>query len=393
MKTDPTRHSRPNDDPKTIDLAAGEVKDIAVSEAEGTEEDVSASSAAEGDASAASEATATTTNSDDRRFAEPTRPASGGGSLSLIAAGLIGGAVVLGGAAGLQYWGVFPSLNSDDKTAQTLNLLSAEIEGLKTSIKTVEAAKPDVDLTPVTEKIAALEKRMADVPAANGLSVDADARLSVLGMEIGGIKASVEEAKKSFDAANAQLVMRLEALEKKAAEPRDDVNVAVAIASAGLKAAIDRGGPFITELDTLEGIDAQDPAVQELKKFAAIGVPSRSTLIASFPNAADRILAAVHVDDPNQGLMDRLWASAFSSVKVRPVGNVEGDGPDAVVARIEAKLTDGDLKAAAVEWQALPEAAQKAAGDFKASLDARIRVEELVGSALTKAVSGTQTKG
>jgi hypothetical protein len=187
--------------------------------------------------------------------------------------------------------------------------------------------------------------------------------------------------------------MRIEALEKQASEPRDDVQVAVAIASAGLKAAIDRGGPFAAELQTLADINPENPAVAELKTFAATGVPSRAGLVRDFPAVADIMLAEVAGDQPDQSLTDRLWSSAASMIKVRPVGYVEGEGADSVVARIEAKLTDGDLKGAAAEWAKLPEPAKKAGADFKASLDARIKVEDLVGSTLSKAITSTEPKG
>ncbi len=78
---------------------------------------------------------------------------------------------------------------------------------------------------------------------------------------------------------------------------------------------------------------------------------------------------------------------------MRPVGEVEGDSPDAIVARMEARLTDGDLKGAEAEWQKLPQTGKQASADYQKSLSARIRVEELVGSTLTKAVQGTETKG
>lgn len=390
METDPSRHARNSSDPRTIDLAAEEVKDIPPGEAEGTEEEATASTAAEPEAPAAEEPAFRAAPAEAPRAAPESRGQSG---LSLIAASLIGGVVVLGGAAGLQYWGVLPSLGADDKLAQSVNLLSGEVEAVKKTIASLEASKPEVDFTPVNEKIAAIEARLADVPKANGLSVDADARLSALATQISGVETSVTAMKTAEEEARAALVMRLEALEKKASEPRDDVEVAIAIASAGLKAAIDRGGPFTAELDTLAGINPEDPAVKELKAFAASGVPSRSKLIAEFPAVADQILAAINAAGPDQSLTDRLLASAFSVVKVRPVGNVEGETPEAVVARIEDRLVNGDLKAAAAEWQKLPEAGQAPGAAFKTSLDARIRVEELVGTTLSKAVQGTETKG
>ena len=122
-------------------------------------------------------------------------------------------------------------------------------------------------------------------------------------------------------------------------------------------------------------------------------MPSRANLVADFPKVADTILSASRSDDPNQSFADRLMSSAFSAIQVRPVGEVEGEGPDAIVARMEARMTNGDFAAAAAEWDRLPEPARKASQAYKTSLDARIRVEQLVGSTLKKAVSATRTDG
>lgn len=391
METDPTRHSKPNDEPRTIDLAAEEVKDTGPGEAEGTDEDVSAASAAEVAGDEPREAAAQPPQ--DAIASTPQAPRSAG-SLPLMAASLIGGVVALAGAAGLQYWGVLPSLAAENRNAESLKVLSTEVEGLKSSLASVaNATPPAVDLSPVNAKLAALEEKMANLPAPNGLSADADTRLSALAAEVQSLRTALGDAKKSEDEAKAALLMRIEALEKKSSEPRDDVEVAVAIASAGLKAAIDRGGPFSTELQALESIKPGDPVVAQLKAFAGKGVMSRSALLRDFPGIADVILAEIAGQQPDQSFSDRLWSSAASMIKVRPVGYVEGEGPDAVVARIEANLNDGKLKEAAAEWTKLPEAGQKAGADYKAALDARIRVEDLVGSTLSRAISTTEPKG
>ena len=81
-------------------------------------------------------------------------------------------------------------------------------------------------------------------------------------------------------------------------------------------------------------------------------------------------------------------ASARSLVKVRPVGNVEGETPEAIVARVENKLQNGDLKGAALEWETLPEAGKQPSSDFATKLKNRIEAEERVASALSQTVAG-----
>ncbi|MBX9457053.1 MAG: hypothetical protein KL863_14015 [Rhizobium sp.] len=396
---DLSRNSRPKPDPVTIDLGAEEVKEMPAADADASEDNVTAEAAREtGADSAASEQSAKSYSgipnaSTQERSAAPGEPARNQGTLGLIAASLLGGVIALGGAAGLQYWGVLPSLGTNEKAEASLNLMSSDIEQLKAGLAEQAAATPKVDLSPVEAKLAALEEKVAKVPEANGLSADADARITALAEQVKAAETAGTTLKTESETARAALEMRIEAIEKKLDQPRDDVEVAVAIASAGLKAAIDRGGPFLAELSTLEGINPDDPAVKELKSFAATGVPSRAKLVAEFPDVADTILAASRTDDPNQSLTDRLMSSALSAIQVRPVGEVEGEGPDAVVARIETRLANGDFAAAAAEWEKLPAPAKAASEAYKTSLDARIRVEQLVGTTLNKAVSATKTDG
>ncbi|WP_244423452.1 hypothetical protein [Nitratireductor aquibiodomus] len=52
-------------------------------------------------------------------------------------------------------------------------------------------------------------------------------------------------------------------------------------------------------------------------------------------------------------------ASARSLVVVRPVGSVEGDGPDAIAARMEAAVVANDYEKALAEYETLPEAGKE----------------------------------
>ena len=84
-----------------------------------------------------------------------------------------------------------------------------------------------------------------------------------------------------------------------------------------------------------------------------------------------------------------MLTSAKSLVQVRPVGNVSGDSVEAIAARFEDKVKNGDLPGAVTEWNSLPDAAKSASAAFKQSLEARTRVEDLVGAALSKAIADT----
>ncbi|KQV35898.1 MULTISPECIES: COG4223 family protein [unclassified Rhizobium] len=297
-------------------------------------------------------------------------------SSGAFAAGILGGLVALLAAGGLQYAGVIPSLSPERGNPAAESQLSAEIEAIKTQLAQAPSAAT-VDLAPLESRLAALEKSApADASAANS---DLEARITGLTDELAALKASA-----------SSLSGRLDVAEKTIKEPASDIQLARAVAVTALKTAIDRGGPFLAELDALKSVSPDDPAIGGLAGDAPTGVVSRADLVRAFPEAADSMLAAIRGTDPNQGVFARLMDSASSAIRIRPVGSVEGTGPEAIVARIEDKLANGDLKGAALEWDNLPAEAKAADNGFKAKLDQRIRVEGLIDGAVAGAMTAKQ---
>lgn len=318
----------------------------------------------------------------------PSAPASKSSNSGAIAAGIIGGLIALVGAGSLQYAGYIPG------AAPAAD--SAAIEGLRSDVEALKAnaasqpQQPVFDTSAIDGRLNALETATA-APASIGLDdVDGlNTQLTNLQSELEALKSSLSEATTT----NSALTERLTAAEEKINAPRDDIEIARAIAAAALKAAIDRGGPFLTELDTLVQITPEDEQLKSLQPFASTGVPSRAEILKAFPAEADAMLSLLNQPDPNLGVMDRLTLSAMSLVRVRPVGNVAGATPEAIMARVEDKIRNGDLKGASLEWDALPDAAKLASDGYKKSLDARIQVENLVGAAVTRALTKNADQG
>jgi hypothetical protein len=319
---------------------------------------------------------------------ESKKPSHQGASSSgAMAAGIFGGLIALLAAGSLQYAGYIPGLKPSTDNGELLSLQS-EIDALKQSVATVPTAQ--FDSTALEQRMSALEANKSAPQAIGVAGIDGlSGKLSSVDSQLEQLKAQLAEAAST----NKALTERLTAAEEKINEPRDDIEIARAIAAAALKAAIDRGGPFLTELDTLLQVTPDDEQLKGLQPFASTGVPSRSEILTSFPAEATNILAQINQPDPNLGIMDRLTQSAMSLVSVRPVGNVAGDTPEAIIARIEDKLRNGDLKGAALEWDALPTEAKSSGFGFKKALDARVQVEELVGSAVTRALTKNAEQG
>lgn len=302
------------------------------------------------------------------------------GNSGLIAAGIVGGLIALLAAGSMQYAGYLPPFSSGGGSSDELNALKSQVANLQQQVASAPQAAGDTS---------ALEQRIATLESSTSSSGDLSGKVTQLESTV----AALQSERSAQDEKTAELTRRLTDAETKINEPRDDIEVARAIASAGLKAAIDRGGPFLTELDTLSRVTPDDPSIQSLRPFANTGVPSRAELTRNFPDVANAMLDSLRQSDPNQSIVDRLAESAMSLVKVRPVGNVEGEGAEAKIARMEDKLRNGDLKGAALEWDGLPEPAKTASADYKKSLDARIQVEDLVNSTLTRAITTTGQQG
>ncbi len=388
----PPRRSRKSDEPQTIDLEAERIvtppdetaKTEAMAEpAERVDtagETTSASAPSPEPVNEPSPQAATPSDS----APSPVKRSGNGGGAGLVAAGIVGGLIVLVGAGAAQYAGFIPNLGPAEKIQ--LPDYAGQIASLQQKLADVEkkAANPPVtDLGPVEDRLKNIETAMSKLPVGDLTDVLA-------------IKGKLDETAGKMDKVEAEMASvanRLQQTEAKVNAPRDDVDVARAIASAGLKAAIDRGGPFQAELQTLASVAPNDESVAALQAFAVKGVPSRSDLIKRYPDAADQMLAVLNKPVAGQSLSDRLFKSAFSVIKVRPVGNVEGTSPDAIIARIGDKLQNNDLPGALKEWDTLPDNLKAAGQDYHAALEGRVKVEGLVAQALEHAVKTTGKQG
>lgn len=326
------------------------------------------------------------------REPEPARkPVSNSGAL---AAGIVGGLVTLLGFGGLQYAGVIPALGPDRGASQ--QSVSEELQALRDQIAALPAPAAVVDNTALEGRIAALEQSGSQAGSNAASTAEAEAlkaQVENLTKEIAGLKSTLADAQTAATAEKAELTSRIESAEQKLSEPVNDIQMAKAVAVTALKSAIDRGGPFLAELDALRSIAPDEQAVAGLAADAQVGVPTRTDLRREFPATADAMLDALNQPDPNEGIFDRLVSSAMSGIRVRPVGSVEGDTPEAVIARIEDKLNSGDLKGAALEWEGLPAAAKPAGEAFKAKLDQRLRVEGVIDAAVAATMAKPGTAG
>ena len=372
---------------------------------------------------------------EDAAAHKPAAPARGGSGLL---AGLAGGVAALAIAAGLQFAGLLPGVTPATPPAATdhgpaIAALETQVADLKNAVAALDAAGQggealDARVAGIEERVASLASdvesvrgAVAEVAARPGGEVAGEAagaavdlspvedRIAALETALGEVRqamapsaalASVEDAVAALrselatgrDSA-ADAVSRLDALESAVAALTGRVDeqakapaTAIIIAASSLKAAIDRGTPFSTELDTYAALAPDAPQLAGLRALAAAGVPTRAQLAAESDAAANAMIAAGRPADPDAGIVDRLMGSMMGLVQVRPIGMVEGEGVPEIAARLDAAVQAGDYERALAEFATLPAGAKAAGEAFIARLGARHEADRLVDAALAAAL-------
>jgi hypothetical protein len=477
-----TRHSKPDREPKTIDLEPGDVsrvgseaeeasagalpdqtpvqdmppkEDIGASVTEDqsasdmqarddraddmaedpasapTQEDVAAASpeTASGEAggagSAFEQATAGRPVGAETPDMEPPRaaPAPRTSMASLLGAGVVGGVAAIALGAALYSAGFLGAPGGGSVPAS----VEAEIAGLRSEVETLKSASGapadlgglDSQVTGLSQEMEQLRADLASVRQAVEAAGTADggntqaledriagieSRISEIGPgteaassediatineRIAGVEALANAATEANSAADSRLgalEQRLSALTSKVDAQAGQPKIALAIAASALKAAIERGEPFQSELETFAAVAPEAPGLADLRNHAENGVATRAELVAEVDSAAKAMIAAANPPPADAGIFERLLTSAESLVTVRPIGAVEGAGVPETVARMEVALQAGDLEQAVAEYETLPEAAKAAGADFADKVKARLAAEQLADQAVTAAM-------
>jgi hypothetical protein len=272
-----------------------------------------------------------------------------------------------------------------ENMAVMLEELRSEVNRLS---ETVAAGGGDgAGISALQQRLAALEEEVAALPEGGSGNTEALAsQLASLSEQVSALSTTMEQSAAETDSRIAAVEESLASLRARVEEQANDPGVALAIAASALRSAIDRGQPFTSELETFARLAPDAPEIAALREYAATGVPTAAAIVAETDEVANRIIDAARPDNTSAGLFERLWASAESLITVRPIGEVEGDDVPAIVARMEAAIKNGDYPAAISEYEALPDEAKAAGGDFIAKVRARQAADELVSKVLADAL-------
>ncbi len=259
-------------------------------------------------------------------------------------------------------------------------------------------ARIDRDLSTIKTDVARINQRLETQKADNERNAEA---LRVVQEETGQVRSIVDGLKGDFEsriksaakpadvsAAVSPLASRLAALEgsvqgvvmSEDARRSNAERVVLSLELANLKRVAERGQPYATELAAVKKAAAGRIDLGLLERFQDKGVATVAELQREFRPVAERILDAA-TEPSAGGVVDRLLSGAKSVVRVRKTTYATDDNsPDAVVARIEAALRDGQLSRALKELKTLPPGLVSHAQAWLTRAEARQSVDNAIAA-------------
>src|SRR5690606_369785 len=160
-----------------------------------------------------------------------------------------------------------------------------------------------------------------------------------------------------------------------------------ALAAAALVEASQGARPFDGELTALLAAAPGLGDLAALRPLAQAGAPTRAALAAGFPDFAARAVIAARAPGERAGLMARIGYALSQVIILRRVGETNGSAPDAVLARAERLVEDGDLDQALRTLAALPPPAREALAPWLARAERRAEIDRRVAALRAKALA------
>lgn len=336
-----------------------------------------------------------------------------------VVAGVVGGVIAVAAALVLQAIGILPApgrsaaqqaleqsksaseqmaalgqrLAAVETMVEALPGLRQDLRSLSATVTSLDALRPAIasrgDLDALSANVAGLTKRLDGAPA-----VATRDDLNALAERIGRLEAATAAGGDGQAASSAALASLTSQLNQAQADVRtladkvagaearpavaagEDAVRAVAVSS--LRRASADGKPFAADVDMIANLGIGGGDIAIIRPLAAKGVATSADLAAAFPAVANAIVAATAASDPNANFFQRALAGLRSLVQVRPLGPVAGSDPGAIVSRMSADVTKGDLAAALSEREALPDAGKAASADWAAMAADRVALDQAV---------------
>ncbi|MDG1408142.1 MAG: hypothetical protein P8Q50_10010 [Octadecabacter sp.] len=313
---------------------------------------------------------------------------AGAGFLPLLLGGVVAGAIGYGVAT------YFPMNDGSVDVSVQMQAQADQLAALEAKLADI----PAVDLSGVEAQIASvgdqaaalsgaidtnfadLDARLTEVekrPGADGTL--SDTALAAYQRELEQLRADLEiqQATVMSTVAQAETDLAAARAEAEALEQEALASAEAAASRAALNrvsTAIETGAPFADALGDLGG-----DLPTALSSAAENGVATTAELTSDFPAAARAALATARaegVSDESGGLGGFLR----NQFDVRSTAPQEGSSPDAVLSRAEAAIKEGRVADALAEIEALPEVARAEMTDWTAQATERADILDAVAT-------------
>ena len=354
--------------------------------------------------------------------AKPSLPNGFGISMSTLAAGVAGAAVMAILLLTLWLTGLLPvRFAALTMTRARVTALEMQLQDLqKRPAPTADNAADSKVIDALTQRVAKLEESLAKLPASDPAKdsalaeriTAADNAMKSLGVALAAlnrrsddIAANAAQARDRAEAAEkaaadlratlqdvskaasagastadlAPLQQRIAALEQSAQTASAEIAKAsasdaaarLALSTATLRDAVLRGALFAGELAQAKSLGADDKTLAPLTPFAATGVPAEKTLADELRALLPGMIKAAGAPPASAGFLERLQANASQLVRIRPVDAPPGDDAVAVLSRLDVDAARADIAAALANLGKLSEAQRAPAQSWIAKANSR----------------------
>ena len=244
-----------------------------------------------------------------------------------------------------------------------------------------------IDLSAVEANIAMLTQRLDALPTAPVESnVDVlrtelnaiDTRLDELGARLGTAEAGL----RSLDATVSETSAVL------ASQPSDiGAVLQLPLILSGFETAFATGRPYETELAALRSAVPDAAIPTAIANKAASGLTRPDIVATRFAQTLPAMLAR-RPADPDAQWQDGALDWFRSAIALRPTGEIEGDGLEAVISRLEAATARRDFVAAQGLLESLPAPMLAAAGEVPALIASQAEATRFLETLRSSALAG-----
>jgi hypothetical protein len=280
----------------------------------------------------------------------------------------------------------------DDRTGRTR--LAARIQALESALtppRAVASETPDGEIA--TARIDAIEAALADLREANTARPNVSDDIAALETALAELDIEVVRVQATASAQRQARTLLEDRLAVVEVEAGHEARAATHLLAVGqLREALGAARPYrdawaVVAATAPEG--APPEAMATLAAYAEAGAATPAMLAARFADTAMTIAAAAGAGGED-GWVDEAVGRLRGLVRIRRVGDVAGEGPEAVAARAERLIAAGDLPAAAAELDRLTGAAAAVVAPWLVAARARIAVDEALASLVAAALQGSE---